>query len=159
MSRQYSAKSFGIMINAYTERNETETHFLPHWRHVFSSDLTALGFSNKQTDGVILAQNEHEWITDATIFDPGALVVALHVFNDLSLGSICRKISVSALQSGELCDVPGSSTRMAFDSTCRIAVPWKNGAAPTVTPCMRVVIVISPLGVRVPNCHTFVSGR
>jgi len=41
---------------------------------------------------------------------------------------------------------------MAFDSTCRIAVPWKNDEAPTVTPWTRVVIAMSPLGVRVPNC-------
>ena len=81
-------------------QNENETHFLPHWRHVFSSDLAALGFSNKQTNRVILAQNEHEWVADATVFDPGALVVALHVFNDLSLGSICRKLSVNALRGG-----------------------------------------------------------
>jgi hypothetical protein len=140
-------------------QNETETHFLPHWRHVFSSDLAALGLSNKQTDGVILAQNEHEWVADATVFDPRALIIALHIFNDLSLGSICRKLNVSALRSEGLYDLPGSSTRMAFDSTCRMAVPWKNAAAPTVTPCTRVVIVISPLSVRVPNCHISVSRR
>jgi hypothetical protein len=51
-----------------------------------------------------------------------------------------------------LCNVPGSSTRIAFDSTCRIAVPWKNDEAPTVTPWTRVVIVMSSLELRVPNC-------
>ncbi len=41
---------------------------------------------------------------------------------------------------------PGSSTRITLvtlNMTCRIAVPWKNGAAPSVTPGIRVVIVIS----------------
>jgi hypothetical protein len=48
---------------------------------------------------------------------------------------------------------------MAFDSTCRIAVPWKNDEAPTVTPWTRVVIVMSPLGVRVPNYPRKVYSR
>ena len=141
------------------DEKRTKLTFSPHWRHVFLSDLAALGFFNKQTDGLILAQNEHEPITDATVLDHGVLVIALHIFNDLSLGSICRKIGISALcRARKWRDVPGSSIWMAFDSTCRIAVPWKNGAAPTVTPCTWFVIVIQPLGVRVPNCHTFVSG-
>lgn len=37
---------------------------------------------------------------------------------------------------------------MAFVITCRIAVPWKKGAAPTVVPGMRVVIEISLFKVR-----------
>jgi hypothetical protein len=48
---------------------------------------------------------------------------------------------------------------MAFDSTCRIAVPWKNDEAPTVTPWTRVVIAMSPLEVRVPNCPGSAKGR
>jgi len=32
-----------------------------------------------------------------------------------------------------------------------MAVPWKNDEAPTVMPWTRVVIVMSPLGLRVPN--------
>ena len=95
-------------------QNENETHFLPHWRHVFSSDLTALGLSDKETDRVILAQNEHEWVTDAGVFDSGALVVAFHVFNDLSLGSICHKLSVSALWGGDC-------------ATCQVRAPvWRS---------------------------------
>ncbi len=50
-----------------------------------------------------------------------------------------------------------TGTRMAFHSTCRMVVPWKNGDAPTVTPCTRAMIVIPPLGVRVLNCHTHSS--
>ena len=98
MSPQYSARSFGIRINVPAEWKNTETHFLPHWRHVFSSDLAALGLSNKQSDCVILAQNEHERVTNTAVFDSRSLIVALHVLNDLSLGSICRKLSVRALR-------------------------------------------------------------
>jgi hypothetical protein len=44
--------------------------------------------------------------------------------------------------------VPGSSTRIELVITCRIAVLWKNGAAPIVVPGIRVVTVMSLLAVR-----------
>ena len=40
-------------------------------------------------------------------------------------------------------------TLLTLNMTWRIAVPWKNGAAPRVTPGMRVVMVMSDCDERV----------
>lgn len=44
-------------------------------------------------------------------------------------------------------DMPGAKTQIALVTTCKIAVRWKNGAAPIVVPGILVVILISPLEV------------
>lgn len=44
-------------------------------------------------------------------------------------------------------NIPGARTQIALVTTCKIAVRWKNGAAPIVVPGILVVILISPLDV------------
>jgi hypothetical protein len=74
----------------------TATNFLSHWWHIFTSYLAMLRLSNEQTDGIILVQDENEWIADATVFDLGSPVVTLHVLDDLPLCAICCTDDISS---------------------------------------------------------------
>lgn len=79
------------------------------------------------------------------IFPSISLIICLSVPSE---GSHGYEMSITSLSSDNM-NIPGSRTRMAFVTTWRIAVRWKNGAAPMVVPWIRVVIDTSALAARV----------
>lgn len=77
-------------ISTLSMTQDIITHYLlTHRRHVFSSYLAPLGLADEQADGFVLPENQHKGIAYATCLDSCTRHVPIHVFDDLSLGTIC----------------------------------------------------------------------
>jgi hypothetical protein len=74
-------------------KNPVLTYLIAHGRHVFSPDLSSLGFTDEQSDCIILSEDEDERIGYAAGSDLRPGNSPIHVFNDLAFGSVCARKS------------------------------------------------------------------
>ena len=63
-------------------------YLLSHRRHVFPSYFASLCLANEQTNSFVLPEDQHEGIAYTTRLDSCTRHVPVHVFDDLSLGTI-----------------------------------------------------------------------